>query len=147
MKPLHIYFNIFKVFSDSELLTFYIHLLVCLLCVVYVLCQMSLSILCWGWGRGGTGTLVSLFLFFWPCWATCRILVPQPSIEPRPWQWKSGILTTRPPWNSHISFFRNVSFTGITKTLVKSTAFLTTLNSKGDLACCSLWGHKGSDTT
>ena len=31
---------------------------------------------------------------------TCRISVPRPGIEPRPWQWKPGILTTRPPGNS-----------------------------------------------
>ena len=54
--------------------------------------------------------ILSLSLFFFFChtsWA-CRISVPQPWIEPGPWQWKPrgpwqwmpGILTTRPPENS-----------------------------------------------
>ena len=31
--------------------------------------------------------------FFWPPCAACGILVPQPGIEPRPWQWKHQVLT------------------------------------------------------
>ena len=32
--------------------------------------------------------------------AACRILVPWPGIEPGPWQWEHGVLTTEPPGNS-----------------------------------------------
>ena len=37
---------------------------------------------------------------FWPRRAACGILAPQPGIEPGPWQWKRGVLTTRLPGNS-----------------------------------------------
>ena len=38
-----------------------------------------------------------LFFFFWPYCVVCEILVPQAGIEPRPRQWKHGVLTTGPP--------------------------------------------------
>ena len=41
--------------------------------------------------------------FFWLHYVACRISVPTPGIEPRPHQWKPGVLTTRPPeisWDS-----------------------------------------------
>lgn len=41
-----------------------------------------------------------LLFLFWRCHRVCRILVPQPGIEPRPWQWKRWIIPTRPPGNS-----------------------------------------------
>ena len=41
-------------------------------------------------------------VFFWPHHAACGILVPQPGIEPRPPQWKLGILTSGPPGKSQI---------------------------------------------
>ena len=37
------------------------------------------------------------FFFFWPCPVACGILVPQPGIEPGPWQWNRQVLTTGPP--------------------------------------------------
>ena len=46
-----------------------------------------------------------IYLFFWPCHTTCGISVPYPGIEPRSWQWKSRILTTRPPGISLFTFF------------------------------------------
>ena len=38
--------------------------------------------------------------FFWLCHLACRISVPQPGIEPGPWQGQTGTLPTRPPGNS-----------------------------------------------
>ena len=38
---------------------------------------------------------------FGPRRAACRILVPQPGVEPRPLQWKCRVLTTGPPGKSH----------------------------------------------
>ena len=49
--------------------------------------------------------LVSLSLFFWPCFPICRILVPQPGIEPGAWQWKHQDPTTGLPWNSLYGLF------------------------------------------
>ena len=40
------------------------------------------------------------FLIFWPYQAACRILVPQPGIEPTPQQWKHGVPTSGPSGNS-----------------------------------------------
>ena len=40
-------------------------------------------------GTGFECILASDFIFrvfFWPCCMACGILVPQPGIEPRPWQ-------------------------------------------------------------
>ena len=34
-----------------------------------------------------------LIFFFWPCHAACWFSVSQPGMEPRPQQWKPGILT------------------------------------------------------
>ena len=39
-------------------------------------------------------------LFLWPYCMACRVLVPWPGIEPRPWQWKHQVLTTGLPGNS-----------------------------------------------
>ena len=41
-----------------------------------------------------------IYLFFLPHHAACGILVPQLGIEPKPLQWKHGILTTGLPVNS-----------------------------------------------
>ena len=38
---------------------------------------------------------------FWPHHAACRILIPQPGIEPRPCQWQHQVLIAGPPGNSH----------------------------------------------
>ena len=38
--------------------------------------------------------------FFWPCHMACGILVPQPGIDPRSWQWKHLVLPTGPSENS-----------------------------------------------
>ena len=43
---------------------------------------------------------IYLFIYFWPHHVACRFLAPWPGIEPRPWQWKHGVLTTGPPGNS-----------------------------------------------
>ena len=50
------------------------------------------------------GTVLSfpLQIFLsWPCWAAFRILVPQPGVEPGPWQRKHWVLSTGPPANSN----------------------------------------------
>ena len=45
--------------------------------------------------------LLSLFFFsFRSHHAACRILVPQPGIELKPWQWKHWVLTPGSPGNS-----------------------------------------------
>ena len=42
----------------------------------------------------------------------CRILVPWPGIEPKPWQWKPQCLTIRLPGNSpHFFFMFKISIT------------------------------------
>ena len=46
------------------------------------------------------------FFFFSFGHVACGILVPQPGIEPGPWQQKPGILTTRPPGNSENHVFK-----------------------------------------
>ena len=47
--------------------------------------------------------LEQLFLFLAaPRRAACRILVPQPGIEPGPQQWQRRVLTTGPPGNSQL---------------------------------------------
>ena len=43
--------------------------------------------------------------FFWLYHAACRILVPQPGIEPKPQQWKCQVLTTGLPGNSLLFYF------------------------------------------
>ena len=43
-----------------------------------------------------------IFVLFWPCQTVCRILGPQPGIEPGPLQWKRWVLTMGPPGSSHI---------------------------------------------
>ena len=40
------------------------------------------------------------FFFFWPCHMACGILVPQPGIKARSWQWKHLVLPTGPSGNS-----------------------------------------------
>lgn len=42
---------------------------------------------------------------FWPCYATCRILVPEPELNQNPQQWKYGVLTTALPGNSPLHHF------------------------------------------
>ena len=42
----------------------------------------------------------SLDLFCWPYLAACRILVPQPGMEPLPLHWECRFLTTGPPGKS-----------------------------------------------
>ena len=41
-----------------------------------------------------------LYIIYLVCYATFRILVPPPGIEPRLWQWKRGVLTTGLSGNS-----------------------------------------------
>ena len=43
-----------------------------------------------------------LLLFFWSHCTACGMSVPQSGTEPRPWEWKRRILSTRPPENSQI---------------------------------------------
>ena len=52
------------------------------------------------------GILVS---FFWLHRVAYRILVPQPGIEPGPWQWKRQVLTGQ-PGNSQMLLFLNFLF-------------------------------------
>ena len=47
-------------------------------------------------------TWFGVFVLFWPCQMACRILVPQPGIEPGPLQGKRWILTMGPPGSYHI---------------------------------------------
>ena len=35
-----------------------------------------------------------VYIYSWLCRSACRILVPQPGIEPSPWQWMLGVLAT-----------------------------------------------------
>ena len=51
--------------------------------------------------------VIIYFLIFWLCHAIFKILVPWPATEPGPWQWKPGILTSRPSGNSVITLFFN----------------------------------------
>ena len=46
----------------------------------------------------------SFFFFFQLCNAACRISVPRPGIESRPWQWRPRILTPRLMRNSPLWF-------------------------------------------
>ena len=48
---------------------------------------------------------IFIYLFFWLRHAACRILVPQPGVEPGPRQWKRGVLTPGPPGNSRRIYF------------------------------------------
>ena len=41
-----------------------------------------------------------MYLFIWPHWVACGILVPWPGIQHGPLQWKHSILTTGPPGKS-----------------------------------------------
>ena len=53
-----------------------------------------------------------VFFFFWLCnHTTCRISVPQPGTESRPWQWKLRILTATTPGNSPLDFVHVVYHT------------------------------------
>ena len=47
-------------------------------------------------------TWFGIFVLFWPCQMACRILVPQPGIEPGPLQGKRWILTMGSPGSYHI---------------------------------------------
>ena len=49
---------------------------------------------------------VEFYLFIYLVMA-CRILVPRPGTEPKSWQWKHQILTTRPQGNSLQWNFKN----------------------------------------
>lgn len=53
---------------------------------------------------------ILFFFFFWPNLAACRTSVPWPGPEPKPWQSKSGILTTRPLGNSESNDYSNINF-------------------------------------
>ena len=47
-----------------------------------------------------------LFFFFWPCCSVCGILVLQPGIEPKTWQWAHWVPTSGPWGNSQPGFLR-----------------------------------------
>ena len=51
--------------------------------------------------------VIFFFFIFWLCHAIFKISVPWPATEPRPWQWKPGILTSRPSGNFVIQLFFN----------------------------------------
>lgn len=44
--------------------------------------------------------------FFWSMLSSLWFSVPRPGIEPRPWRWKSGLLTTQLPGNSLFTNFK-----------------------------------------
>ena len=46
------------------------------------------------------GIFKNPFFFFWSCLTTCRILVPQPGIEPVPPAFRHRVFTTGPPGKS-----------------------------------------------
>ena len=46
-----------------------------------------------------------IIIIFWPCHVASRIVFPGPGIEPRPQQWKRGVLTTGPPANSQYYYY------------------------------------------
>ena len=50
------------------------------------------------------------FIFFWPCCSVCGILVLQPGIEPKTWQWVHWVPTTGPWGNSQPCFLRGFFF-------------------------------------
>ena len=47
---------------------------------------------------------VIILCFFLPCHVTCGILIPQPGVEPRPWQWQHWVLTPEPPGSSQVLY-------------------------------------------
>ena len=58
--------------------------------------------------RSSTHTWAFSFLFFFFFWlhhSRCRILVPDQGSNPRPLQWKRGVLTTGPPGKSPDTWF------------------------------------------
>ena len=61
---------------------------------------------CWLWRV----TCILFFFFFWPNRAACSTSVPWPGTEPKPWQSKHGILTTRPLGNSQSNDYSNINF-------------------------------------
>lgn len=84
--------------------------------------------------------VLSFFFFLAAQLQTCRIHFTR--TPTRPWQWKPGILTTRPPRNSQI--LMGFVFSYCFKTLVTSPSFGSNLNPRS-LFCASnqplpLWG-------
>lgn len=53
-----------------------------------------------------TSLYYQLNSFFLSMLSSLWFSVPRPEIEPRPWQWKSGILTTQLPGNSLFTNFK-----------------------------------------
>ena len=54
--------------------------------------------------------IVWVFFFFWLHYVACRILVPQPRMEPGHWQWEHRVLSTGLPWNSLNTSFKAYMF-------------------------------------
>ena len=54
--------------------------------------------------------IYTIFFFWWLHSTASGILVPQPGIEPRPWQWKCQILTTGPLGNSPMYIFSMLTY-------------------------------------
>ena len=63
-----------------------------------------------------------LLIFFWPCHMAYEISFPRTRIIPGPWQWKPGVLTTRPPGNSQA--FKIITMTNSINTLIFLITFL-----------------------
>ena len=57
---------------------------------------------CWSASRVPSGRKLPLHSLFFGH-AACRILVPQPGIEPHPLHWKHRVLITGPPGKSHLT--------------------------------------------
>ena len=68
--------------------------------VCVCVCEIYVWFCCQG-NAGLSEWIGNFYLFFWLCHASYRVSVPRPGIEPGPWQWKPGILATRPPGNPH----------------------------------------------
>ena len=57
-------------------------------------------------GNQAPRMLFAFLLFYFLLYhAACRILVPQPEMEPRPLQWKCGVLSTGLPGKFLFAFF------------------------------------------
>ena len=63
-------------------------------------------------------------ILFWLHHASCRILVPQAGIEPRPQQWKQRILTPGPPGNCSPTLRSSSDIPAFPGEMSKGTQFL-----------------------
>lgn len=57
-----------------------------------------------------------IFFFFWPC---CAVLVPQPGLNPGPWEWKCWALTLDPQKSSLQSWLSTSKWNLVSAALIK----------------------------